>query len=240
MVSDTAVIYREIPRRAAELLAGLRGLGVADVYDALPPAARETCLMDGFIPPVTHGLKAHGQAITAFCPQGDSLMSHCALYLARPGDVIVISNGGVSRGAVWGAAMTHDATVTGIAGAIIDAPVRDVALTREMQFPLWARAVSAAPGEKSGEGYVNMPVSCGGRTVNPGDIVIADDDGVLVFSPDHIEAVLQTTSRILQRQADLRHRIARGERLFETQNFAQLLGAKQIEIRAECWRDGSA
>jgi 4-hydroxy-4-methyl-2-oxoglutarate aldolase len=240
MTIENATIYRDIPRTHADSLARLHGLSVADLHDALPPTARSAGLLDQSIRPITPGLRSCGRAITAFCAPGDSLMTHCALYLARPGDVLIISNGGVPNGALWGGNVSFDAKAFGLAGAVVDGPVRDVAFNRELQYPLWASSVSVSRAEKKGHGYVNLPVSCGGRIVNPGDIVVADDDGVLVFSPEHIEVIVDQVRSRSRDEAEMHRRISAGERLFDTQNFAQLLKDKGIAIQDGDWRSEPA
>ena len=235
--NQEAAIYRDIPRVDAALIASLHGLTVADLHDALPPAARSAALLDQSIRIMTPGLRTVGQAVTALCAPNDSLMAHCALYVARRGDVLVISNGGAPIGALWGGNVAYDAKAVGVAGAVVEAPIRDVAFIRELQFPVWANAVSVSRAEKHGIGFVNQPVSCGGRIVNPGDIIVADDDGVLCFSPVHIETLVDRVQQRVRDERELRKRIASGARLFETQNFQELLKAQGIELKDGCWGD---
>ena len=236
MTSRTPTVYREIPRIAPDLLASLAGLTVSDLHDALPPTVRSAALLGPALRPITPGLRVHGQAVTAFCAPGDSLMTHCALYLARPGDVLVIGNGGVPSGALWGGNVAFDAKAHGIAGAIVDAPVRDVAFIRKLQHPAWASAISASRAEKRGLGTVNLPVACGGTLVHPGDIVVADDDGVLIFAPEHLAVAVDKVRARIRDETAMRRRIEAGERLFDTQGFGKLLADAGIEIHAGLWR----
>lgn len=236
MTGPRAKIYRDIPRIDAEVIASLRDLGVADLHDALSPAERSAGLLNSSIRPIVPGVRVCGQAVTAFCAPGDSLMAHCALYLARPGDVLVISNGGVPHGALWGGYVAFDAKTFGIAGTIVDAPVRDTAFIRELGYPVWASSVSVSRAGKTGEGYVNLPVSCGGSLINPGDIIVADDDGVLAFSPQHVQAMVNAVRSRAQMESELRRRMQAGERLFETQKFGALLESQGIAIEEGHWR----
>jgi 4-hydroxy-4-methyl-2-oxoglutarate aldolase len=238
MPEAKAKIYREIPRADGSLIASLRGLTVADIHDALTPEARSAGLMNQSMRPVTPGLRICGQAMTAFCALGDSLMVHCALYLAQPGDVLVISSGGVPHGALWGGNVAFDAKAHGLAGTIVDAPVRDVAAIRELRYPAWASSIAVTRLEKMGQGFVNLPVACGGCLVRPGDVIVADDDGVLAFSPLFIPQIVSSVQDRARREAQVRRRIEAGERLFETQDFAKLLEDSGAEVCDGSWVAG--
>jgi 4-hydroxy-4-methyl-2-oxoglutarate aldolase len=235
MPDESSRVFRDIPRVRAEQLADLRGLAMADVHDALPPAVRSAGLLHAGIRPLTPGLRACGQAVTAYCAPGDSLMSHCAAYLAQPGDVLVITNGGVAYGALWGGHMAFDAKTFGLAGTVADAPIRDSASLREIEYPVWARGVSVSRTEKRGLGCVNMPIACGGASVNPGDIVVADDDGVLVFAPMFIDSIVKKVRHKSHEDAAIRRRVAGGERLFDTQGFRLLLEQNGVAIHDGTW-----
>jgi len=240
MKEEQSKVYRDIPRVAPDLVACLRDLTVADLHDALSPVARGAGLLSARMRPIAPALRAYGQAVTAFCTPGDSLMAHCALYLARPGDVLVLSNGGVPYGALWGGHMAFDAQAFGLAGCIVDGPVRDVAYLRELQYPVWASSISVSRTEKWGRGTVNMPVPCGDCVVNPGDIVVADDDGVLVFGPEKIETLVSKVCNRLRSESDIRRQIKAGRRLFETQKFADLLETRGIAIEDGHWNYAGA
>ena len=236
MSSENVKIYRDIARVEADLVAQLLGLAVADLYDAFWPAVEAVGLIERTLQPITPGLRAHGQAITAFCSPGDSLMSHCALYLARPGDIVVVCNGGVPNGALWGGNMALDAKKLGIAGVVVDGPVRDVAFIRELGVPTWASSISVSKAEKIGRGSVNLPVRCGAVTVNPGDIVVADDDGVLAFSPNHIQRVVAEVRKRLQDEHPMRRRIQDGERVFDIVGLQEVLDSHDIEVHDGNWK----
>lgn len=234
MSAQPATIYREIPRVPGELLESVRGLSVADLNDALSPPARDAGLLPRSLQPLVPGMRICGQAITAYSASGDGLISHCALYLARPGDVLVIASGG-SSSAVWGGAVAFDAKTLGLSGAVVYGAVRDVGAIREMRFPTWMLLASASRSEKKGQGCINTPIPCGNTTINPGDIVVADDDGVLAFSPLHIKAVVDQAKRKRDSESAMRKRIEAGERLFKVAGLDELLVANGIEIKDGCW-----
>lgn len=185
-------LYKSIPRVPAEQIDKLRGIGVADMHDALGVDWRALTLMRGDMRPILPDTAIVGQAVTAYCPPGDNMMMHCALNFSQPGDVLVISNGGVENGAVWGENATIYARKKGLAGVVADAPVRDLAGLRERGLPVWSSIVSVSTPAKSKIGNLNTPIQCGGIIVNPGDIVMADADGVLVLP---IEIALPAAER---------------------------------------------
>jgi regulator of RNase E activity RraA len=121
-----------------------------------------------------------GPAYTVSCPPGDNLMLHAAIYRAEPGSIIVVQAGNLDYAMAGGNVCTV-AQRRGIAGFIIDGAIRDVAEVREAQFPVYCRGLVPVPGKKQKLGTLNQPVTCGGVTVNPGDIVVADEEGIAVI-----------------------------------------------------------
>ena len=136
--------------------------------------------MQGEIRNIGSGMKAVGPALTVKVPPTDNLMIHKALTLAKAGDVMVIDGGGYTSHALLGALMVHTAMAIGMAGMIVNGGIRDAAEIRELGFPLFARGINPNGPSKEGPGEINFPISCGGRIVNPGDVIVADDDGVVV------------------------------------------------------------
>ena len=226
------LIYRDIVRIDPSLLDALQGMWVADICDILPAPVSASALMHRSIRAITPGLKMCGQAITGFAANGDGLIPHIALYVAQAGDVLVLSNGPQeTESALCGGNGALDAKTKGVVGAVCDGPVRDVAALREMGFPTWGKSVTAAHGGKNGVGWVNKPVSCGGVIVKPGDIVVADDDGVIAFSAAYAEFVVKEVGRVAERDAMVRDRIANGERIFDMANFGE-----KVTIQDGAWR----
>jgi 4-hydroxy-4-methyl-2-oxoglutarate aldolase len=231
-MSQENLIYRDIDRIDRSVLDALQGMGVADICDILPPMVSASGLMHRSIRAMTPGLTMCGQAITGFAANGDGLIPHVALYVAQKGDVLVLSNGPQEiDSALCGGHGALDARARGVAGAVCDGPVRDVRALRDIGFPTWGTSVTAAHGAKGGVGWVNKPVSCGGVIVEPGDIVVGDDDGVIAFSPRHAEFVAREVGRVQARDATVRERIAGGERIFEMANFGPL-----VTIQDGAWR----
>ena len=136
-----------------------------------------------------------GRAYTVRCPPEDNLMLHAAIYRAEPGSIIVLQAGDV-RYAMSGGNVCATAQQLGIAGFVIDGVIRDVAEVRKTKFPVFARGVSPVPGKKKALGTLNQPITCGGVAVNPGDIVVADEEGIAVLPANQSEKIwLRATQR---------------------------------------------
>jgi RraA family protein len=158
--------------------------------------------MQGEIRNIGSGMKAVGPALTVKVPPTDNLMIHKALTLAKAGDVMVIDGGGYTSHALLGALMVHTAMAIGMAGMIVNGGIRDAAEIRELGFPLFARGINPNGPSKEGPGEINFPISCGGRIVNPGDVIVADDDGVVVVPRGMAEKALQEVRAVIQKEAD--------------------------------------
>jgi 4-hydroxy-4-methyl-2-oxoglutarate aldolase len=171
------VVYRRVHRPDAALVARAAKLPVSDVYEALPD--RGARLMSTRMRPVVAGVRIAGPAVTAHCAPGDNLMMHKALLLAEAGDVLVVA-ADEPAGAQWGALATVYAHHKGLAGVVVNGPVRDIEDIIAHKFPVWATAISPAHPDKRAPGSVNTPIQCDGVSVRPGDIVCVDDDGVVV------------------------------------------------------------
>ncbi len=136
--------------------------------------------MDSRIKALAHGMKVVGPALTVKVPPIDNLMIHKALTLVKPGDVMVIDGGGDHAWALLGFLMVSTAIKLGLAGMVVDGCVRDAAEIRASKFPVFAAGINPNGPMKNGPGEINFPVQCGGQLVHPGDIIVADDDGVVV------------------------------------------------------------
>jgi RraA family protein len=158
--------------------------------------------MQGEIRNIGLGMKAVGPALTVKVPPTDNLMIHKALTLAKPGDVMVIDGGGYTSHALLGALMVHTAMAIGMAGMIVNGGIRDAAEIRELGFPLFARGINPNGPSKEGPGEINFPISCGGRIVNPGDVIVADDDGVVVVPKGLAAQALKEVQAVIRREAD--------------------------------------
>jgi regulator of RNase E activity RraA len=141
-----------------------------------------------------------GLAVTVQCRPADNLMVHKALQVAQPGDVVVVRTGGNTTNAVFGELMAHAALASKLGGIVVDGAIRDVERIAEIHFPAFSRSVSPGACDKDGPGEINVPISCGGVVVSPGDIVIGDSDGVVVVPRDDARVVLEMVAQILERE----------------------------------------
>ena len=175
--------------------------------------------------------------MTAFNYPGDNLMIHAALNVARRGDMLVLVNGGVPQGALWGDVAATYAMEKGLTGVIADGPVRDIDALRDMGFKAWATIISPAHPEKRGPGSVNIPVVCDGVRVEPGDIIAADDDGVLVIPVSLAAETIERARRRNESEREIRRQIKEGKSLFEILSMQKYFDAAKIETIDGLWSD---
>ena len=170
-----------------------------------------------------------GRALTIKTRSGDNLMLHKALNMAKPGDVLIVSNdGGESYRSLIGEIMFTYLASTGAAGIIIDGPIRDIDAVRKMEMPIYATGTNPAGPYKEGPGEINVPISCGGISVNPGDIIVMDEDGVIVIPLQEAETVL-VNARAFQ-QKDEAKLLAAQEGRAKRDWVDALIAKKEVEI----------
>jgi 4-hydroxy-4-methyl-2-oxoglutarate aldolase len=182
--------------------------------------------LDPAIRPLSLGLQLVGRAFTVACCN-DFLTVIKALQDAAPGDVLVV-DGQQGRTALAGELFATEAKRKGLAGIVVDGAVRDVATIRAMQFPVYCRAIFPLSGSTSHIGATQVPVSCGGVTVVPGDLVFGDDDGIVVASEAEILEVLPLAEAIQQKEAEALQRMAHGESLLGLLNFDEHLASISV------------
>jgi 4-hydroxy-4-methyl-2-oxoglutarate aldolase len=201
------VVVKNIPRTDPEMLDALAEAGVSTVHEA----QERTGYIGPNIRPIQDGVSVAGNAVTVSCHPGDNIMIHAAVEVCQPGDLMVVTNTGPSSHGMFGDLLATSLAARGVRGLVMDAGVRDVADLREMGFPVWSQYVSSQGTVKETPGSVNIPVSISGVTIAPGDVVCADDDGVVVVPHDGVESVLEGARARLEREATKRQRLAAGE-----------------------------
>lgn len=215
------VAVRHIPRAPQELVHALAAAGVATVHEAMGRSG----LMNPYMRPVYEGAAAAGSAVTALAAPGDNWMLHVAIEMCRPGDVLVVACMVENTDGMIGDLIATALKARGVRGVVIDAGARDVKTLREMQFPVWSRAVSARGTVKATLGNVNLPVVCAGVDVNPGDVVVADDDGVVVVPLHAAASVVELARQRLEKEERARGRFLKGELSLDTMGMRPNLEA---------------
>ena len=227
--------YLHVARLPRALVAAARRCAVSDLYEALPPARRERAMMSPRMQGLAAGLRAAGSAVTVKAARGDNLAMHRALRLARRGDFLVVAAGG-GPGAQWGDLAALDARRVGLAGIAVHGFVRDADALRALRFPTWCTGIAPSHPTKARAGDVNVPVTCDGVRVVPGDLVVADGDGVIVV-PAALAA--DAVARVAARRADERRaarRIARGTRLWDLHDLDAAYGRSGMVDTDTDWK----
>ena len=226
------IICTRIPLPDPALVEEAAKYALADLHESLGAVQGRMALMSSRMRPLLQGRRISGAAVTSYNFPGDNLMIHVALNVAERGQILVLANGGGTQGALWGDVACTFAAHKGIAGVVADGPVRDIDALREMDFPVWATSISPSHSEKRGPGSVNVPIVVDGVLVEPGDVIVADGDGVLAIPQAHLARTLEGARQRAEREVAIRKRIKAGESLFQILNMQAAVegaGIRQVD-----------
>lgn len=219
------VVVRNIERADPAVVDALAPVGTATVHEAMGRRG----FLGPDIRPVQSGTRIAGSAVTALCHPGDNLMIHAAVETCQPGDVLVVAVSAPSAHGFFGDLLATSAQSRGVRGLVIDAGVRDTADLRAMGFPAWSRHVACQGTVKATPGSVNVPVVLGGQIVGPGDVVCADDDGVVVVARSEADWALEMSRQRLAAEEKARARLAAGELGLDMYGLRQQLTELGVE-----------
>ena len=217
-------VVRNIDRPSEDLIAAYNELDVSTVYEAQGKQG----ILNPDLKPILPNTMIVGPAVTVVCPAGDNLMIHAAIEVVKPGDILVITTEGQGVAGMIGELIVTALIKKGVKGVIMDAGIRDVRQIRDLGFPVWTREVLSQGTNKIKGGWVNAPAVCAGVTIQPGDLVMADDDGIVVVKKEDFESTLELSRARVAKEAGTIEKIESGQISLDFYNLRPVLEAEGV------------